>query len=579
MRLLEALEIVKRPVVETMSTRKLFLLCGFTPLHLETFLGAHLRECSPLSDVEIRTGVYGDLPGNLERLVLAGGSEACVVVEWSDLDPRLGIRSLGTWRATDITDIVESSRLQSARLANVVERLAERAPVYVSMPTLPLPPIFTTPGIRSHQAECELRAIAASLAASVAAFPRAKVISAQRLDELSPFGRRFDLNADISAGFPYSLEHASQLAELFAAVVQGTPRKKGLITDLDDTLWAGILGEVGVAGIAWGTAGDGHLHGLFQRFLDSLAADGVLLAAASKNDAALVDKALARPDMILSPDKLFPLEINWGPKSASVRRILEQWNISPEDVVFVDDSPMEVAEVQSSLPTMQCITFPKSDPAVLWSLFKRLRDLFGKSSISTEDTVRLQSIRAAAAFKTTAHVQELSADQFLCAAKATLSLSFTPDTEDARALELLNKTNQFNLNGRRISEAEWLNSLRSPSSFLLTASYEDKYGPLGKIAVILGTTLGSTLHVDSWVMSCRAFSRRIEHHCLSYLFEKTGATEITFDYLPTSRNGPLQAFLTEVAGEPPTPVFKVRKETFDAMSPALLHRVVEVTRA
>jgi FkbH-like protein len=577
MRLLEALEIAKRPVFETMSTRNMFLLCGFTPLHLETFLRAHLREYSPLSGVDIKTGVYGDLPGNLERLVLAGGSEACVVVEWNDLDQRLGIRSLGRCRAADITDIVESSRLQSTRLARLVARLAERAPVYVTTPTLPLPPIFTTPGIRSHQGECELRAIAASLAASVAACPRARVISAQRLDELSPLGRRFDLNAELSAGFPYSLEHASQLAELFAAVVQASPRRKGLITDLDDTLWAGILGEVGVAGIAWGTTGGGHLHGLFQRFLDSLAGDGVLIAAASKNDAALVDKALARPDMILSRDTLFPLEINWGPKSASVQRILEQWNIAPEDVVFVDDSPMEVAEVQSSLPTMQCITFPKSDPSALWSLLTRLRDLFGKGGVSNEDAVRLQSIRAAAAFKTIALAQELSADQFLSDAKAKLSLSFTTDTEDTRALELLNKTNQFNLNGRRISEAEWLTSLRSPIAFLLTASYEDKYGPLGKVAVVLGATLGSILHVGSWVMSCRAFSRRIEHHCLSYLFEKTGATEITFDYLPTRRNGPLQTFLTEVAGKPPTPGFGLRKDTFDARSPALLHRVVEVT--
>jgi FkbH-like protein len=577
MRLLEALEIVNRPVVEVVSTRQMFLMCGFTPLHLETFLRAHLREYSPTSGIEIKTGLYGDLPGNLERLLLAGTSEACVVVEWSDLDQRLGIRSLGTWRSADITDIVESARRQSARLAHLVERLAATVPVYVSTPTLPLPPIFTTPGSRSQQGECELRAIAASLATSLAACPRTRVISAQRLDELSPFGRRFDPNAEMSTGFPYRLEHASRLAELFATVIRDTPPKKGLITDLDDTLWAGILGEVGVDAIAWGTANGGHLQGLFQRFLDSLAADGVLLAVASKNDPALVDEALARPDMILVRDKLFPLEINWGPKSASVHRILEQWNIAPDDVVFVDDSPIEVAEVQSSFPNMECITFPKGDPAALWSLLKRLRDTFGKSGVSSDDRVRLRSIRATAALKSIMHAPELPAEEFLSNANATLSFSFTADTGDSRALELINKTNQFNLNGRHLSEAEWLKYLRVPTAVLLTASYEDKYGPLGKITVILATTAGSVLHVDSWAMSCRAFSRRIEHHCLSYLFEKTGVAEITFDYLPTPRNEPMQSFLRELTGKRPTPHFCLRKDIFDARVPALPHHVVEVT--
>ncbi|HYZ75240.1 MAG TPA: HAD-IIIC family phosphatase, partial [Chthoniobacterales bacterium] len=503
------------------------------------------------------------------------GSEACVLMEWSDLDPRLGIRCLGTWRPTDIPDIVESARRQGERLARLIKRLGQTVPTFISAPTLPLPPLFITPGSRIQAAECELRAIAGSLVSTVATYPRTRIISPQRLDEVSPFGQRFDPKAEISSGFPYTLEHASRLAELFATLIRDESPKKGLITDLDDTLWAGIIGEVGVEGIAWGTARGGHLHGLYQRFLDSLGAAGALLAVASKNDPGPVEKALGRSDMLLPRERLFPLEINWGPKSASVRRILQRWNIAQHDVVFVDDSPMEVDEVQSSFPDMQCIVFPKNDPIALWNLLRRLRDSFGKSAVSREDEIRLDSIRNGTTVSGTIEEAATSTDAFLRNADATLSFSFTTDSKDNRAFELINKTNQFNLNGRRLSESEWLSFLRSPRAFLVTASYEDKYGPLGKIAVVLGRRVGPTLHVDSWVMSCRAFSRRIEHHCLSYLFEKTGATEIRFDYVSTPRNAPLQSFLAELLDEPPTPNCSLHKAGFDAKVPALVHRVVE----
>jgi predicted enzyme involved in methoxymalonyl-ACP biosynthesis len=93
----------------------------------------------------------------------------------------------------------------------------------------------------------------------------------------------------------------------------------------------------------------------------------------------------------------------------------------------------------------------------------------------------------------------------------------------------------------------------------------------------MGKNAGSHLQVDSWVMSCRAFSRRIEHQCLSYLFEKMGTAEITFDYIQTPRNGPIQYFFTQLLGEPPEPNFSLQKAAFESRVPPLFHRVVEVT--
>ena len=576
MKLLAALEIQNQPLPDSAAVREVFLVCGFTPLHLKTFLTAHLRLFFPNDRIEIQTGLYGDLAGSLERVPPSSRSTVCVLVEWSDLDPRLGIRALGGWRSTDIPEIVESARHQSARLAHLIQHLAENVSICVSTPTLPLPPMFTTPGGQVQKYECELRAIVTSWALSLSADARVRLLSTQRLDELSPPAKRFDPKAEISCGFPYSLEHASSLAELMATLVVNLPPKKGLIIDLDDTLWAGILGEIGVDGISWDIAGHAHMHGLFQQFLASLASAGVLLAVASKNDPALVEEALARRDILLPRERIFPVEAHWGPKSASVERILKTWNIAPQDVVFIDDSPMEVAEVHAAFPSVECLVFPKNDYQAIWDLLKRLRDSFGKDTISREDEVRSRSLRNAEAFRNSIRAPGYGVDNFLRDAEAVISFSLKADVRDNRAFELINKTNQFNLNGKHFSDSQWRSFFQDPTVFLLTAEYEDKYGPLGKIAVVMGKTDGPTVHINAWVMSCRAFSRRIEHQCLRYLFKKLNADEILFDFQATPRNGPMQNFLSELGGRAPVAGLPVRKARFDAKAPALFHRIVEV---
>jgi FkbH-like protein len=576
MNLLDALELLKQPISEPDSDWEICLQCGFTPSHFKTFLAAHLRLCFPKHRIRIGTGLYGDLLASLERLRPSGGMIVCVVVEWTDLDPRLGIRSLGGWRSADIPDIVESAERQSVRLSDLIKQCADKTPIYVSTPTLPLPPIFTTRGGQAHHYECQLWDIAASLATSLSTHTRVRLLSSRRLDELSPVSRRFDVKAEITSGFPYSLEHASNLAELLASLIQSLPPKKGLITDLDDTLWAGILGEIGVDRIAWDMAGHAHTHGLYQQFLGSLASAGVLLAVASKNDPALVEQALARSDILLSKENLFPLEVHWKPKSESVARILETWNIGPADVVFIDDSPMEVAEVQTAFPQMECIVFPKRNYQGVWDLLKRLREYFGKETVSSEDMMRLRSIRATSTSRSAAADVGLGADDFLRKADAVITFCLGADAGDSRAFELVNKTNQFNLNAKRLTESDWLVFFQDPAAFVLTASYEDKYGPLGKIAVVMGKTVGRSVHVSTWVMSCRAFSRRIEHQCLKYLFEKLDAEEIVFDYKVTPRNGPIQDFFAELQEERAGPTLFVRKTSFSAKAPALFHRIVEV---
>lgn len=573
MKLSEALELLRLPAAEAAPLSEVFLCCGFTPLHLQTFLAAELRLICSERRANIKTGLFGDLCGNIERLEPGRITSLAVVIEWSDLDPRLGLRTLGGWRPADLPDIVESASQMAARIHSALESISQRVPTVVCLPTLPLPPLFSTRTSQAGAMETQLRQTVALLEASLSQQPHLRIVSADFLDQVSPLGGRYDVKSDVLTGFPYSLAHASAMAKPLADLIRNLPPKKGLITDLDDTLWAGILGEDGVDGVSWHLDKHSHMHGLYQQFLTSLAGAGVLIGVASKNDPAMVERAFARTDLLLSRNDIFPLETHWSAKSESVQRILKAWNVGADSVVFIDDSPMEVAEVKAAFPEMECIVYPKGDYQGIWNLLKHLREAFGKPFLTEDDAVRLRSVREGHAWRDAAQSSQTSADEFLRTAQAYMVFEFVQRDGDNRAFELVNKTNQFNLNGKRISETEWRDCFSDPAAFALAVSYKDKFGPLGKIAVIMGKACGSQLCVTNWVMSCRAFSRRIEHQCLKYLFETRAIEEITFDYQATPRNGPLQEFFTELMGVPPEAGMRLSKDYFTGRVPALFHRV------
>ena len=308
---------------------RIFLACGFTPLHLQTFLHAHLRQLMPTNGVEIKTGLYGDLAGTLERLNPADLSAVIVPLEWSDLDSRLGIRILGGWQTADLQEIVASSELQLSRLERALKAVARNLPVIISLPTLPLPPLFfTSPSVVSAE-KAKLLALVAKFASALSTEPGIRILDSQTLDSISSSNSSFDIKSEILTGFPYKLPFASAFAGLLASLVPTPSPKKGLITDLDDTFWLGILGEVGVDGVSWTLDQHSHIHGLYQQFLSSLASAGVLVGVASKNDSALVQQAFDRQDLLLKKERVFPFEVHWHRKSESVQRILKSWNIGP----------------------------------------------------------------------------------------------------------------------------------------------------------------------------------------------------------------------------------------------------------
>jgi FkbH-like protein len=571
MKLIEALRIVGEEESRQLPIAYLGVVCGFTPMHFQTFLGAHLRHACQSQRTEIKCGLYGDFWGNLEKVNGGNADSAIVLMEWSDLDARLGLRGLGSWAPAALPGILGDVQARAKQFLPEIERISREMPVAICFPTFALPPISFVPGWQGSSFALEIRSLIASLSLDAARIKNVKVLDAQRLDLLSPHSERFDAKAELLSGFPYKLTHASILAELLTHLTHPPAPKKGLITDLDDTLWNGILGEVGLQGVNWDLEHQSHMHGAYQRLLHALSESGVLIGIASKNDPELVKQALVREDLILPGHAVFPVEASWGPKSEAVERILQTWNIAADAVVFIDDSAMELAEVQARHPQIETILFPKSDYQALNDLFYRLRDLFGKSSISLEDSLRSDSIRRAASAEL---VQPMEA--FLERSEAEFVFDFSKDQADDRALELINKTNQFNLNGRRLTEALWQSFLKQPDTFLLSVTYRDKYGPLGKIAVIAGRVQGRSLLIEHWVMSCRAFSRHIEHRSLEALLREFSAEEVALDFAPTARNAPLRDFLTPLLKGEPTARCKVGRNQVFAYLSKTLPRVAEV---
>jgi len=562
MKLIEALKIVNAPPQQAAQHEDVFIVCGFTPLHLQTFLEAHLLLRSPDRRVRVNSGLYGDVAGNLERAAAAAPDAVAVVLEWPDFDPRLGVRTAGS-AALSRDELRESIYSQMDRFQKIIdERLAETT-LALSLPSLPARHSCIQQSWLADPVNATLRRCFADFSLWASERKNIRLLNADRLDQLSPPNARWDAGAELATGFPYHLNHTSILADLLSRLIRLPLPKKGLITDLDDTLWRGIVGEAGVDGISWTLDRHTHHHALYQQQLSVLAHAGVFVAVASKNDPSVIREAFARPDLLLDVNHIFPLEVSWGPKSVAVGRILQTWNVGPDSIVFVDDSPMELAEVQAAFPGIQCLLFPKNDPQACLGLLDRLRDLFGKRFISEEDALRTNSLRAQPALST----------DFLETAEAEITFSAVKNSSDSRPFELINKTNQFNLNGRRFTDSEWLHYLQDPETHLLSATYRDKYGALGKIAVLGARQSHDKFFIDVWVMSCRAFSRRIEHQCLLRLFKAHGVDEISFDFRRTPRNNPIQEFFAGLVGENPEGPLTLTLAQFEQRCPRLFHTV------
>jgi len=215
--------------------------------------------------------------------------------------------------------------------------------------------------------------------------------------------------------------------------------------------------------------------------------------------------------------------------------------------VFVDDSPLELAEVQRRHPQLQCLLFPRGDAEQAVRFFETLRDLFGRRVITRDDALRSATLPLVVAFERD-RASERDQAAFLRTLRSHVAFRRGRAIDEPRVLQLLNKTNQFNLNGERAAEHALRSvlELEPEHGFVLEVSYSDRYGALGTVGVIAGQLEPQRVVVRHWVLSCRAFARRIEHRMLHAVIELARERPIELTYRKTARNAPLQLFLNEL---------------------------------
>jgi FkbH-like protein len=340
-----------------------------------------------------------------------------------------------------------------------------------------------------------------------------------------------------TAKLPFHPDRTPAVLGLFADAVTGAtaPRCKLVVVDLDDTLWGGRVGDDGFDGIDLDPAGKGRHFLRLQAFLQGLLAKGIVLAIASKNDPAAVRDVFARrPEMILRAADFAASEIHWEPKSSSLGRILGRLNLSTAGVVFLDDSPVERAEVRLRFPDI-AVPELSDDPAQRVPMLERT-GLFdhrvttgesrGRGRMYAENDAREVAQRNIGDYQ-----------EFLRELKMVLEGAPLESARE-RVTELIHKTNQFNLTTRRYNRGELAAIVGS--GFGRCYRLTDRFGDNGIISVVaVAREETADARIDLWLMSCRVFGRKVEDAILADIAARAralGARRLIGEYAPTAKN-------------------------------------------
>jgi len=325
-----------------------------------------------------------------------------------------------------------------------------------------------------------------------------------------------------------------QLTALLRAILGLT--SKCLALDLDGVLWGGVIGEDGLAGIQLGGGPVGEAFVAFQRYLQSLTRTGALLAICSKNnpeDALLPFRE--HPEMVLRERDIAIFTANWKSKDENLREIAAALNIGLDAMVFVDDNPAERSRVRQRLPEVEVVDLP-ADPALYVSALSRLA-LFETLAITGEDRQRTASIQKNLERKTL-EATAGSVDDYLAQLDIEVQLAPFDEANLPRIVQLINKTNQFNLTTRRRADAE-VRALLAAGAYTQAMRASDRFGDSGLTGVLIAIPEGGGLRVDTWLMSCRVLGRRLEEAMFAALVRYAAEnhyTHITGEYIPTAKN-------------------------------------------
>ena len=314
---------------------------------------------------------------------------------------------------------------------------------------------------------------------------------------------------------------------------------KVLVVDLDNTLWGGVIGEDGLAGIRLGPEYPGATFVALQRALLRIADRGVLLAICSKNNPADALEVLENhPEMLLRPKHFAAVRINWTDKAQNLREIAAELNVGIDSLAFLDDNPVERQRIRLELPEVTVIDLPGDPAGYATTLLSS--PVFERLSITTEDRARAGYYTAQRERKSAESSAGSLEDFYRSLEMQAQIVAITPATL-ARISQLTQKTNQLNTTTRRYTETEVQALADDPAWRLFGVRIVDKFGDNGIVGVVFLKLLGDTAEIDTFLLSCRVIGRTVETMMLSHVCDlavAAGRTRIDAWFLPTKKNEP-----------------------------------------
>jgi len=370
----------------------------------------------------------------------------------------------------------------------------------------------------------------------------ALILDAERILRDLGSERSYDERLNALAHIPYTNLFFERVAVGLTRVIAMDRRaaKKVVVVDADNTLWGGVVGEVGTAGIDLHSNGPGEAYRSFQTFLLQLRRAGMLLALCSKNTEQDVWEVFARTDMVLRPEHLSAWRINWQPKAQNIEEIARELGLGLDSCVFIDDDPVQIGEVQRAHAEVACLRMP-ADPCN-WMAMVKDTDVFDRFPPTPEDGVRAHHQDAE---KQRANLMRVSQtlDEYRASLNVEVAICPAAETDVERLTQLIQKTNQFNLNCRRRSRREVSELLQNDRFLIRLVRATDRFGDYGIVGAFVIWSESDRATLDTFLLSCRAIGRGIEDAMLACCQELIGSPRqllATLEECP--RNEPARMF-------------------------------------
>lgn len=323
--------------------------------------------------------------------------------------------------------------------------------------------------------------------------------------------------------------------------------KKALVLDLDNTLWGGIVGDDGPENLEIGQETSmGQVYQEFQGYLKEHKKIGVLLNVDSKNEEENALAGLKHPEGILKPEDFIVIKANWLPKSQNLTEIASELNIGRDALVFVDDNPAEREIIRQHVPETAVPEMTDGDQ-VNPDQFIRILDknaYFEVITLSEDDKHRNEMYKANAMRKEQEESFGNYSDFLKSLEMEAVIRGFEP-VYYSRIAQLTNKSNQFNLTTKRMTQAEVEQMAQDPGYITLYGKLKDKFGDNGVVSLVIGKKNGDTLELILWLMSCRVLKRDMEQAMLDTLVwqsRESGIRKLHGYYYKTSKNAMVKDF-------------------------------------